>query len=103
MTTAAKPDHAIVIGASMAGLLAARVLSDHFSKVTIIDRDRLPSGAQNRRGVPQGLHTHVLLERGEEILNAIFPGISLELEQAGAPRLDGPRDTIWCHEGGYKA
>src|SRR5579864_8952183 len=42
--------HAIVIGGGMAGLLAARVLADHFDRVTIVDRDRLPAGAQFRDG-----------------------------------------------------
>ncbi len=38
----------------MAGLLAARVLSDHFGRVTIVERDRFPEGVENRKGVPQG-------------------------------------------------
>ena len=46
--------HAIVLGASMAGLLAARVLADEFERVTLVERDRLPAAADNRRGVPQG-------------------------------------------------
>jgi phytoene dehydrogenase-like protein len=29
--------HAVVIGGSMAGLLAARVLADHFDRVTILE------------------------------------------------------------------
>src|SRR5215470_14440423 len=31
--------HALVVGGSIAGLLAARVLSDHFAQVTIVERD----------------------------------------------------------------
>src|SRR5947209_18026327 len=57
--------HAVVIGASMAGLLASRVLSEHFKQVTVIERDRLPQEVQPRKGVPQGRHVHVLL-RSEE-------------------------------------
>ena len=54
-------EHAIVIGASMAGLLAARVLSDSYDRVTVLDRDRLPEGvSENRRAVPQGRHAHGL-------------------------------------------
>ncbi|MBV8996729.1 MAG: hypothetical protein JO287_24175 [Pseudonocardiales bacterium] len=34
--------HAVVLGASMAGLLTARVLTDTYRKVTVIDRDVLP-------------------------------------------------------------
>lgn len=51
-------DHAIVMGASMAGLLATRVLSDHFQRVTLVERDGLPEEAENRQGVPQGRHLH---------------------------------------------
>ncbi len=46
--------HAVVIGGSMAGLLAAHVLSDHFEQVTLIERDRLTGDAEARKGVPQG-------------------------------------------------
>ena len=46
--------HAVVIGASMAGLLAARVLSDHFEQVTLIERDTLTADAEARKGIPQG-------------------------------------------------
>lgn len=56
--------HAVVTGASMAGLLAGRVLADHFEGVTIIERDGLPTGVQARKGVPQGRHAHALLKRG---------------------------------------
>ena len=52
--------HAVVIGASMAGLLAARVLSEHFEQVTIIERDRITSDTEVRKGVPQAQHVHVL-------------------------------------------
>jgi flavin-dependent dehydrogenase len=52
-------EHAVVLGASMSGLLAARVLADHFQTVTVVDRDELPDEPVNRRGVPQGRHVHV--------------------------------------------
>lgn len=55
--------HAIVMGGSIAGLLAARVLSDHFDKVTLVERDRFPDGVETRKGVPQGRPTHGLLNR----------------------------------------
>jgi flavin-dependent dehydrogenase len=45
-------DRAVVLGASMAGLLAARVLADAYGQVTVIDRDQLPHTGTNRRGVP---------------------------------------------------
>lgn len=95
-------EHAVVIGASMAGLLASRVLSDYFQRVTLIDRDDLPEQVENRQGVPQGRHLHTLLVRGEQIISNLFPGIDTELVQAGATKLDMPGDVLWFQEGGYK-
>jgi len=76
--------HAVVIGGSMAGLLAARVLSDHFQQVTIIERDQLPQQAEVRKGVPQGQHLHVLLAKGSAILGELFPSLFEALTQQGA-------------------
>jgi flavin-dependent dehydrogenase len=81
--TAGTRADAVVIGASMAGLLAARVLADHFARVTLIDRDRLPEGAAYRPGVPHSRHLHILLARGLEILTQLFPGIDVELRGGG--------------------
>jgi 2-polyprenyl-6-methoxyphenol hydroxylase-like FAD-dependent oxidoreductase len=89
-------DHAVVIGASIGGLLAARVLSDHFAHVTVIDRDELPVEAATRRAVPQGKHTHVLLSRGSEIMESLFPGLTRGVTAAGAPLGDvGTRLRIY--------
>jgi 2-polyprenyl-6-methoxyphenol hydroxylase-like FAD-dependent oxidoreductase len=68
-------DHAVVLGASLAGLLAARVLSDAYERVTVVERDVLPNKPENRRGVPQGRHAHMLLPRGAQILDELFPGL----------------------------
>lgn len=95
-------DHAIVMGASLAGLLAACVLSHHFQRVTLVERDHLPEGAENRKGVPQGQHLHTLLVKGEQIISRLFPGIDSDLIQAGAIRLDLADDFLWFQEGGYK-
>jgi 2-polyprenyl-6-methoxyphenol hydroxylase-like FAD-dependent oxidoreductase len=78
-------DHAVVLGASMAGLLAARVLADRYGQVTVIDRDELPEAAAHRRGVPQGRHIHALAGRGQQALEELFPGITAELIGDGAP------------------
>ena len=80
--------NAVVLGASMGGLLAARVLADFFETVTVVERDVLPDGPANRRGVPQGRHVHALLPRGAQILDGLFPGILSELVVDGAPVLD---------------
>ena len=77
--------HAVVIGASIGGLLAARVLADAYEKVTVTDRDSLPPGAQSRRGVPQGRHIHVLLPSGAKILEELFPGLITGLIDEGTP------------------
>lgn len=76
--------HAVVIGGSIAGLTAARVLSDHFQQVTIVERDTPPEPAAFRKGAPQTRHPHALLKRGELILEEMFPGLVAELLTNGA-------------------
>lgn len=84
--------HAVVIGGSMAGLATARVLSDHFGRVTVVERDHLSDQPAFRRGVPQSHHLHALLPGGMEALEGLFPGFRAELIAAGAPVLRAPRD-----------
>jgi 2-polyprenyl-6-methoxyphenol hydroxylase-like FAD-dependent oxidoreductase len=72
----------------MGGLVAARVLSDFYESVTVVERDLLPPDAENRRGVPQGRHVHALLGRGTQVLAELFPGFTDELVEAGVPALD---------------
>ncbi|MDT5133784.1 MAG: hypothetical protein QOE41_3095 [Mycobacterium sp.] len=81
-------ERAVVLGASMGGLLAARVLADFFGTVTVVERDALPDDPAIRRGVPQGGHVHVLLPRGAQILDELFPGFLNELVAHGAPVWD---------------
>lgn len=71
------------MGASVSGLLAARVLADHFRQVTVVERDELPTEPSNRRGVPQGRHAHVLSVRGSQIMDQLFPGILDQLITRG--------------------
>ena len=80
---------AVVIGGSMAGLLAARVLADHFERVTVVDRDRFPAAPDHRRGVPQSRHAHGILPRGQGIIGRLFPGIDADLRADGAPPAGG--------------
>jgi pimeloyl-ACP methyl ester carboxylesterase/2-polyprenyl-6-methoxyphenol hydroxylase-like FAD-dependent oxidoreductase len=77
-------EHAVVIGGSMAGLLAARALSGAYERVTVIDRDTLPEGFEGRKGVPQGRHTHGLLPHGQVCLDVLLPGLTGELVADGA-------------------
>ena len=81
--------HAVVCGASIAGLLAARVLADVYESVTVIERDVLPEGASQRRGVAQARHLHALLSRGSFALAELFPGLFEDLLAAGANVIDG--------------
>lgn len=93
--------HALVLGGSMAGLLAARVLVQHFERVTIIDRDCFPPGPELRKGVPQARHLHILLARGRQILERLFPGLEAELIAAGAARFDAVEDFAWFGQAGW--
>lgn len=89
-------EHAIVIGASMGGLLAARALADFYTTVTVLERDEFPAADTPRKGVPQGRHTHGLLARGSEVLEAFFPGYNAEVvAQSGGLIGDVANDVIW--------
>src|SRR5215469_3874029 len=96
-------EHAVIVGASMAGLMAARVLSDSYERVTLLDRDTFPTIGQHRRGVPQSVHTHALLYSGRRVLDRFFPGLAEELFRAGAVRGDVLAASRWYFEGGYLA
>ncbi|HLN77643.1 MAG TPA: hypothetical protein VK204_11415, partial [Nocardioidaceae bacterium] len=94
----------------MSGLLAARVLADHFAQVTVVERDRLATDGRPRKGVPQGRHAHVVLPRGARIMEELFPGLLDELVMAGVPfgeRLDQFHyevgGHVFCHEPGPEA
>ena len=83
----------------MGGLVAARVLTDYFEKVTVVERDAFPPIGEQRRGVPQGRHTHGLLASGRQVLDRLFPGVSKELIETGAVAGDIVRDARWFNEG----
>lgn len=101
MTTNAT-QHAIVIGGSIAGLMAARALTDYFERVTIIERDMLPDGPDFRKGVPQAHHPHALLKRGERIMEAYFPGLVKEVKDAGAITVNFGSDARWRQFGEWR-
>jgi 2-polyprenyl-6-methoxyphenol hydroxylase-like FAD-dependent oxidoreductase len=92
---------AVVIGGSMAGLLAARVLADRFERVTILERDHYPAEPGPRKGVPQARHLHVLLARGQTVLERLFPGIRTDLISRGAALIDAARDLAWLTPAGW--
>ena len=93
--------HAVVIGASMGGLLAGRALTDYYDEVTLIDRDVLPLTYEPRKGVPQGGHTHGLLARGREVLDQLFPGFTAEMVAEGAVSGDVANAVLWFNHGFY--
>lgn len=90
-----KRDRAVVVGAGFAGLMAARVLSDHFQSVVVIDKDARIGSLNPRTGVAQGAHLHVLLKRGQDILRSLFPDIDQAFEEGHCPRIDWANDTKW--------
>jgi flavin-dependent dehydrogenase len=94
--------HAIVIGGSIAGMITARVLAEQFDHVTIIERDALSMSNDFRKGVPQGKHPHILLKRGELVLNQLFPGFSDELESNGALPVNFGADVRWFTLGEWR-
>ncbi|WP_265111223.1 FAD-dependent oxidoreductase [Halosolutus halophilus] len=94
---------AVVVGASVAGLVAARVLADAFETVTIVEKDRLPDEPVARRGVPQARQPHLLWEAGRATLDDLFPGYSEELLAAGGVSIDGRRDLLQYSQGDYLA
>ena len=100
-TSHQRPYQAIVIGGSLAGLLTARVLADHFAHVTIIERDVFTADPRPRPGVPQSRHIHALLPRGLRIVERLFPGIRRELEAAGSIPLDIGNDVAWLTPEGW--
>jgi 2-polyprenyl-6-methoxyphenol hydroxylase-like FAD-dependent oxidoreductase len=93
---------AVVLGASMGGLLAARALASHFARVTLVERDALPDRDESRKGVPQSNHAHGLLASGYQAMDEYFPGMMDELEALGAPRGDVVGDFLWFQYGHWK-
>src|SRR5215469_14655960 len=93
-------ERAVVMRGSMAGLVAARVLSDHFREVILVERDEFGQIGEHRRGVPQARHAHGLLAGGRNALEGLFPGLFEEIIKAGAINSDMIADGYWCFEGG---
>jgi flavin-dependent dehydrogenase len=85
MTSIPKREKAIVIGGSIAGLMTARVLSEYFEDVLIIDKDEFPDQPVDRAGVPHGFHPHRFTARGKMITEQFFPGYEEDLRKLGSP------------------
>jgi 2-polyprenyl-6-methoxyphenol hydroxylase-like FAD-dependent oxidoreductase len=94
--------HAIVIGGSIAGLMTARVLSDFFERVTILERDPVADRPEARKGQPQTRHLHALLAGGMGIMSEFFPDLPNGLVAAGAKVDDMAVNVRWHIAGGYR-
>jgi 2-polyprenyl-6-methoxyphenol hydroxylase-like FAD-dependent oxidoreductase len=92
-------DHAVVLGGSIAGSLAARMLSEAYRTVTLVDRDTLFGENGPRHAIPQGYHIHALLARGQQILDQLFPGFTDELVGLGVPIGDFGTSLSWYFNG----
>lgn len=93
--------HVAVIGASLGGLCAARVLSDVSERVTVYERDGLPDGPANRTAVPQGRHVHLLMARGAQEFENHFPGLLEDMVADGVPILENRPDCIHFGAAGH--
>jgi 2-polyprenyl-6-methoxyphenol hydroxylase-like FAD-dependent oxidoreductase len=85
-------NHALVIGGSMAGLMAARVLADHFEHVTVMERDQIEDRPAIHKSTPKGNHIQALFLGGQQILSLLYPNFTEKLESLGAVRLRGGKD-----------
>lgn len=94
--------HAVVIGGSMAGLLTARVLSDHFEQVTIVERDPVHDRPESRKGQPHTRHLHGLLANGLQIMTRFFPELADALAELDIVVGDMAERMRWYTHGGYR-
>ena len=96
-------EHAVVVGGSMAGLCAARVLTDGFETVTVIEKDPLPEEPVPRSGVPQSPQIHALHEAGRATLEDFLPGFGEDIISAGGLMIDGASDLKFYDKGDFLA
>ena len=94
--------HAVVMGGSIAGICAAAALARNYDRITVVERDEEP-GPVSRKGAPQGNHGHILLSRGQRIMDNLLPGAFDALLADGARPVDGGTGFRWFQFGGWKA
>lgn len=91
-----------MIGGSLAGLCAARVLADHVESVTVVDRDHFPAEPVVRKGLPQAHHLHVLIPAGQHTLDQLFPGLIAGLHEHGAVPVAAPAEILYLSPTGWR-
>jgi 2-polyprenyl-6-methoxyphenol hydroxylase-like FAD-dependent oxidoreductase len=96
-------ERAVVVGASVSGLLTARILADAFDRVTVVERNELPDGPVVRDGAPQSRHPHLLQGSGRAILDDLFPEFGDEFVAMGGLVIDAASDFNFYDEDGYVA
>ncbi len=101
MSTPRTYGHAVVIGAGMGGLAAAAAVARHAGRVTILERDDLPTSPAARPGVPQARHAHALQPGGLAALERLLPGMEASLVAAGGVPVDVPGDIAWLSAAGW--
>src|SRR5713226_5812104 len=87
-------ENAVVIGGSLAGLMTARVLADHFESVTVLERDHIESSPTVHKSIPQGNHLHALLAGGQRAMASFYPDLFTNLEKSGSIRCRIGRDFV---------
>lgn len=97
-----KHRRAVIIGGSVAGLLAAAVLSRHYDQVEVLEQDALGDDNEPRDKVPQAHHVHLLLQRGKQAIESLLPGFLSDLERGGSVVADLSHDVKWFHAGRWK-
>jgi len=93
-------NQAVVIGGSMAGLMAARVLADYFARVTILERDHIDGAPTLHKSIPQGHHLHTLLYGGQQVLSSLYPDFTERLHRLGAVRYRAGKEIVWFRPDG---
>lgn len=97
------PKRVVIVGGSIAGMLAAAAVKDHVGSVEIIEAHELPAGPEPRTGVPQAVHIHWLQTGGAEAIKALLPGSIDRLIAMGANRVPVTIDmVIYSPEGWYR-
>lgn len=93
---------AVVNGGGISGMIAARVLSDFFESVIVIEQDGTTDTKKPRKFAPQGHHVHLMLGKGTDLLEDLFPGFVDDLEKLGAYRFNFYRGWKWFHYGSWR-